>query len=269
MCGVNTGVCVSLLPVPLGTWCLRSAAQCRISYLTGDTAASDSEPGWMQCRAIHAHKHRASLSSPPPIQHRHVMLNIPTQTLSHCSQRDYANLQQKNNPSVHTYRWWKELQTESFHLFLILNSLSQESEMYRYVIHVPAGDLWSRTLTDTFAQTEHALLSFSLYLWHTEDYWNAMMPIPLFLFEDFWCLQAVHYEGMDRLAFRWYLQHDEKCEIFKLVERFKQKIHLTSYHHDFYITLTQKPGKNRGGQIPNKMSFIYSNIHYRLKVWNW
>ncbi len=49
---------------------------------------------------------------------------------------------------------------QSFHLFLTLNSLSQESEMYRYVIHVPAGDLWSRTLTDTFAQTEHALLSF-------------------------------------------------------------------------------------------------------------
>ncbi len=160
MCGVNTGVCVSLLPVPLGTWCLRSAAQCRISYLTGDTAASDSELGWMQCRAIHIHKHRASLSSPPPIQHRTNMLNIPTQTLSHCSQRDYANLQHKDNPSVHTYRWWKELQTEIFHLFLTLNSLSQESEMYRYVIHVPAGDLWSRTLTDTFAQTEHALLSF-------------------------------------------------------------------------------------------------------------
>lgn len=35
--------------------------------------------------------------------------------------------------------------------------------MYWYVLHVPAGDLWSRTLTDTFAQTEHALLSFKVF----------------------------------------------------------------------------------------------------------
>ncbi len=164
MCGVNTCVCVSLLPVPLGTWCLRSAAQCRISYLTGDTATSDSEPGWMQDARASAERYTYTNTehhSPHP---------LPFNTITSCwtsrpklSPTVLSEITQIFNIKTillftrtddgRNYR-------QSFHLFLTLNSLSQESEMYRYVIHVPAGDLWSRTLTDTFAQTEHALLSF-------------------------------------------------------------------------------------------------------------